>query len=153
MVSKRVYIERLSPDLDGKSFVIAGWAQEVRDLKKIKFILLRDRTDSVQCVLLPDETDKESLKAISDVTKESVVEIQGVVKKSKQAKKGFEVVPVYDGHMLKYGNKVEGPAIIEQVNTTTFITPEYNVLCDKFGSYTMYRKEKESEIKQKLGIR
>jgi len=67
-------------------------------------------------------------------------------------KKGYDLVPVYDGHMLKYGNRVEGPAIIEQVNTTTFITPEYNVLCDKFGSYTMYIKEKESEIKQKLEI-
>ena len=61
-------------------------------------------------------------------------------------------VPVYDGHKLKYGNKVEGPALIEQVNTTTFVTPEYNVLCDRYGSYTMYLKPKEKEIAKKLGI-
>ena len=67
-------------------------------------------------------------------------------------KKAFEEVPVYDGHKLRYGNKIEGPAIIEQVNTTTFVTPEYNVLCDKFGSYTMYLKEKEEEIKKKVGL-
>jgi N-methylhydantoinase A len=62
----------------------------------------------------------------------------------------FEEVPVYDGHKLKYGNRVEGPAVIEQVNTTTFVTPEYNILCDKYGSYTMYLKTKEKEIKKKV---
>lgn len=67
-------------------------------------------------------------------------------------KKVFEEVSVYDGHKLRYGNKVEGPAIIEQVNTTTFVTPEYNILCDQYGSYTMYLKPREEEIKEKLGV-
>lgn len=67
-------------------------------------------------------------------------------------KKVFEEIPVYDGHKLKFGNKIGGPAIIEQVNTTTFVTPEFNVLCDRYGSYTMYVKEKEEEIKEKIGI-
>jgi N-methylhydantoinase A len=62
----------------------------------------------------------------------------------------FAEVPVYDGAGLRYGNKVEGPAIIEQVNTTTFVTPEYSVLCDKYGSYTMYLNANEEEIKRKL---
>jgi len=65
-------------------------------------------------------------------------------------KKAFEEVPVYNGHQLRFGNKVIGPAIIEQVNTTTFITPEYNVICDKYGSYTMYLKAKEGEINKKI---
>jgi N-methylhydantoinase A len=67
-------------------------------------------------------------------------------------KGAFEEVPVYDGHKLRYGNRVEGPAIIEQVNTTTFVTPEYSILCDKYGSYTMYIKTKEKEIKKKLDL-
>ncbi len=68
-------------------------------------------------------------------------------------RKTFGEVPVYDGHKLRFGNKIEGPAIIEQVNTTTFVTPEFNVLCDKFGSYTMFLKEKEEDIKKKIGPR
>jgi N-methylhydantoinase A len=64
---------------------------------------------------------------------------------------GFREVPVYNGHKLLYGNRVEGPAIIEQVNTTTFVSPEYSVLCDRYGSYTMYLKEKEQDIKAKIG--
>ncbi|NIM18726.1 MAG: hydantoinase/oxoprolinase family protein [Candidatus Latescibacteria bacterium] len=64
--------------------------------------------------------------------------------------RAFEEVPVYDGAKLRYGNKVEGPALIEQVNTTTFITPEYSVLCDRYGSYSMYLKTKEAEIRNKI---
>jgi len=78
----------------------------------------------------------------------------GAFKKKRNAwlplERRFEEVPVYDGAAIRYGNKVEGPAIIEQVNTTTFVTPEYSVLCDKYGSYTMYLKTKENEIKGKL---
>jgi N-methylhydantoinase A len=62
----------------------------------------------------------------------------------------FAEVPVYDGYKLRCGNRVEGPAVIEQVNTTTFVTPEYNVWCDRYGSYTVYLKEKEAEIRKKL---
>ncbi|UCC41626.1 MAG: hydantoinase/oxoprolinase family protein [Candidatus Aminicenantes bacterium] len=65
-------------------------------------------------------------------------------------KNEFEEVPVYDGHNLLFGNRIEGPALIEQVNTTTFVTPEYNVICDRYGSYTMYLKSKEKEIKEKI---
>jgi len=67
--------------------------------------------------------------------------------------KEFKEVPVYDGHRLRYGNKVEGPAIIEQVNTTTLVTSEFCVQSDKYGSYTMYVKEKEDYIRKKLGIK
>jgi N-methylhydantoinase A len=78
----------------------------------------------------------------------------GAFKKKRKAwlplKHEFAEVPVYDGSGLGFGNKIEGPAIIEQVNTTTFVTPEYSVLCDKYGSYTMYLKTNEEEIKRKL---
>ena len=64
--------------------------------------------------------------------------------------KGFANVDVFDGDKLHFGNRIEGPAIIEQVNTTTFVTPEYNVLIDKYGSYTMFLKEKEDEVKRRI---
>jgi N-methylhydantoinase A len=60
--------------------------------------------------------------------------------------KSFQEVPVYDGLALQFGNRIEGPAIIEQVNTTTFVTPEFNVLTDRFGSFTMYLKDREEEV-------
>jgi N-methylhydantoinase A len=64
--------------------------------------------------------------------------------------KKFEEIHVFDGARLKFGNKVAGPAIIEQVNTTTFVTPEYNLLVDKYGSYTMYLKSNEAEVEKRI---
>jgi N-methylhydantoinase A len=64
--------------------------------------------------------------------------------------KQFEDLDVFDGAKLKFGNKIMGPAIIEQFNTTTFITPEYNLLVDKFGSYTMYLKSTEEEVEKRI---
>jgi N-methylhydantoinase A len=61
----------------------------------------------------------------------------------------MEAVPVYDGMKLEWGNQVPGPAIIEQVNSSVFVPPEYNLVCDQLGSYTMYLKSREQEI-QKL---
>jgi len=62
----------------------------------------------------------------------------------------FEEIDVFDGDRLNFGNKVVGPAIIEQINTTTFVTPEYNLLVDKYGSYTMYMKSKEEEVTKRV---
>ncbi|MCP4676952.1 MAG: hydantoinase/oxoprolinase family protein [Deltaproteobacteria bacterium] len=64
--------------------------------------------------------------------------------------KEFVEVNVYDGFALKYGNRIKGPAIIEQVNTSTFVTPEYRVLVDKFGNYSMYLPEKEEEATRRI---
>jgi len=61
-----------------------------------------------------------------------------------------EEVGVYDGLHLKFGNKIHGPAIIEQVNTTTLVTPEYNLMVDKYGSYTMYLKDMASEVVKRI---
>ncbi len=62
----------------------------------------------------------------------------------------FTNVDVFDGFKLHYGNRIEGPAVIEQVNTTTFVTPEYSILVDKYGSYTMYLKEREDHVKGRI---
>jgi len=65
-------------------------------------------------------------------------------------KKKFQPVPVFDGDKMKYGNKIEGPAVIEQVNTTTFVSPEFSVLCDAYGSFTMVLKSREKEFKKRV---
>ncbi len=65
-------------------------------------------------------------------------------------RKEFAEVDVFDGFDLKFGNRIEGPAVIEQVNTTTFVTPEYRVLVDRFGNYTLYLPEKEAEVSERI---
>jgi len=78
----------------------------------------------------------------------------GAFKKTRRAflplQKYFEDINVFDGAKLCFGNRVVGPAIIEQVNTTTFVTPEYNLLVDRYGSYTMYMKSSEEAVTKRI---
>lgn len=65
--------------------------------------------------------------------------------------KAFRDIPVYDGDMLAYGNRASGPAIIEQITTTTFVPPEYDFIVDSAGTYSLYlRRTGEDYLKRIL---
>jgi N-methylhydantoinase A len=61
------------------------------------------------------------------------------------AQKTFREVPVFDGDQLRCGNLITGPAIIEQINTTTLLTPEYTCLVDRYNSFVLFLNEKRDE--------
>ena len=77
--------------MDGKEIFLRGWAADVRDLSKIKFLLLRDSTGKVQTIALKGEVDDNLFKKIGKIHPESCVELEGKVVANKQAKQGFEV--------------------------------------------------------------
>lgn len=56
--------------------------------------------------------------------------------------KQFEPVPVYDGDQMPFGARVVGPALVEQVNTTIFVPPDYDLTCDQYGSFILYLRER-----------
>jgi len=62
----------------GKKVLLKGWVYEIRDLAKLKFLLLRDSSGIVQCII----KDKELMNKISELSLESVVEVEGEVKKA-----------------------------------------------------------------------
>lgn len=63
----------------------------------------------------------------------------------------FVSTPVYDGLQLKHGNMIFGPAIIEEPTTTIVVPPDFDLTCDSFDNYVMYRKnEKLEDIISKL---
>ncbi len=96
------------------------------------------------------QTEKPSFMEEEDHGEDASPALKGRRKVYLPNKRDFEEVEVYDGFKLKCGNKVIGPGIVEQVNTTTFISPEYNVLCDRYGSYTMYLKTREEEFMERI---
>ncbi|KHD36793.1 aspartyl-tRNA synthetase [Clostridium acetobutylicum] len=55
---------------------LQGWVHKLRKLGKIAFVLLRDRTGIIQCVVNAKKIDIKELKL------ESVVEIEGIVKEN-----------------------------------------------------------------------
>ena len=58
----------------------------------------------------------------------------------------IERVPVYDGHTTRHGNLLPGPAIVEQVNTTLFLSSTFDCRCDSRGSFVVYSKGREDLI-------
>src|SRR3989338_3863781 len=88
---KRTLIKELSQNLD-KEVLLKGWVQDLRNLSKIKFLILRDRTGDMQTIALKGTTEEASFASLDGVTNESVVEIVGIPKKNKESRWGMEVV-------------------------------------------------------------
>ena len=72
------YVGELSPGMDGQEVILAGWVHEVRDIGKIKFVQLRDRSGIAQVTAKKGVASEEVMKAMS-LVKESVVQIRGTV--------------------------------------------------------------------------
>jgi len=48
---------------------------------------------------------------------------------------GFVSTPIYDGDSMSYGNRVAGPAIVEQRVTTVVLPPGYDLEVTRYGDY------------------
>ena len=85
---KRVQVKELSTKI-GETVTVAGFAHSLRNQGKIAFLRLRDETGSVQVV--SGTWNADVFAVIKDLSLESVVEIEGLVKESKQVQEGFEI--------------------------------------------------------------
>jgi len=88
---ERTLINELNSKV-GKEVLLKGWVQELRNLNKIKFIILRDRTGDMQTIAIKNKTDDKPFNLIDDITKESVIELKGTVKKNKESRWGIEIL-------------------------------------------------------------
>jgi aspartyl-tRNA synthetase len=78
---------------DGQDVVIAGWIQETRDMGGIAFVILRDRSGTLQVVLPKKKLDATLVDSLVGLHRESVVAILGTVKASEKARNGYEILP------------------------------------------------------------
>jgi aspartyl-tRNA synthetase len=77
-----------------KEVEIAGWVYDKRGLGKIRFLVLRDISGSIQVVGFKNDVSEEVFSLMDSVSRESVVYIKGKVVDSKQAPGGKEIVPI-----------------------------------------------------------
>jgi nondiscriminating aspartyl-tRNA synthetase len=89
---------QVQPSHYGTRQTFAGWVHTVRAKGTMAFLVLRDRTGSVQFVLKRDDMEKAGLGTLFQdlvgLAPESVVSLTGDVRATEKAKAGFEVVPV-----------------------------------------------------------
>ena len=69
---------------------VRGWIYRERGSNEFKFIMLRDSTDIIQCILKRDKFKKQ-WKDIDALQIEASVEIEGIIKKDKRAPTGYEI--------------------------------------------------------------
>lgn len=62
----------------------------------------------------------------------------------------FQLAPIYDGHALRHGNRIEGPALIETVTTAVFVSANFNCVVDRYGSFAVYQKGREDLVRNCL---
>ena len=75
----------------------------------------------------------------------STVSVESALKEKRQVyipeTNQVKQVAVYDGDISLCGNTIVGPAIIEKVNTSIFVSESYSCFIDKYGSFIVYNKE------------
>ncbi|KYK31361.1 MAG: aspartate--tRNA(Asn) ligase [Theionarchaea archaeon] len=77
----------------GQEVTVAGWVHELRDLGGIKFLLLRDRNGLVQITFLKKKVDADVFQKFSELGREYVIQVKGLVNKSDIAQMGIEIFP------------------------------------------------------------
>ncbi|MEM1578587.1 MAG: aspartate--tRNA(Asn) ligase [Archaeoglobaceae archaeon] len=83
----------LSSEKDGEEVSVAGWVHEVRDLGGIIFIILRDREGFIQITIPRKIANQDIFRKAKKITRESVVKVEGFIKKEEKAPNGFEIIP------------------------------------------------------------
>ncbi len=87
---KACFIEELK-EYENKEVVISGHIEEKRDIGKLLFLILRDRTSSVQVIFKKSDVEEEIFNIAKKVPKESYVKIKGRVIKNEKAPNGYEI--------------------------------------------------------------
>ena len=108
MAVERTYFEDC-PKKPGETVRVGGWVQENRNMGGLRFLELKDRTGRLQVTVVRDEAPEEIKKAVSGLTRESVVEAEGELKENEKAPGGVELIP----KKFTVLNKADAPTPID----------------------------------------
>ena len=77
----------------GREVTLAGWVHDTRVLGGISFVLLRNSRGIVQVAAPKKDVPPDVFEKVATLHQEDVITCRGIVKESKAARMGFEVVP------------------------------------------------------------
>jgi len=70
---------------------LRGWVYRERKSNKLAFIVLRDGTNIIQCVIEKDKVSSDVWSAVEKILIESSVTIEGEIREDKRAPTGYEI--------------------------------------------------------------
>jgi len=88
---KATFVEKI-PDFDGQDVELRGWLYNKRPSGKLIFLLLRDGTGTIQCVISKADVDREFFEACDKLPQESSLILRGLIRKEARAPEGYELV-------------------------------------------------------------
>ena len=108
---KTVFVKDVDKLTSGEDITLMGWAQEIRVMKNIGFIVLRDSSGVIQATF---KKENKHFADLANITRESVVSITGKIPEKILSKLGIEIV----ADSLEILNKAEVPlpvGIVDEV--------------------------------------
>ncbi len=75
----------------GQQVRVRGWVTHMRSSGKVAFIVMRDGSGSLQCVLVKVSLAPETWERFSELTKETTIEVTGEVRPDARAPGGYEL--------------------------------------------------------------
>jgi len=91
-------------------------------------------------------TDKPDLAGSAPAGADASAAIKGERQAYIFEDRAFGLIPVFDGHKLSHGNRLQGPAIIEEVTTAILVSKSFDCVVDRLGSFVLYRKGREDLV-------
>ena len=88
---EKIYIEDIA-QYEGKKVTLYGWLYNKRLKGKLAFLLLRDGTGIIQCVMSVGDVGEEIFQRAEEVTQESSIVITGTVRADQRAPGGYEIL-------------------------------------------------------------
>jgi len=76
---------------EGQEVTVRGWVYNTRSIGKIWFLIFRDGTGLLQCVVVKAEVDSLTFDLEGTLTQESSVKVTGLVRKEPRATGGYEL--------------------------------------------------------------
>ncbi len=77
---------------DGQKVELKGWIKRSRGSNKIRFVVLRDSTGSIQCVTKKDAVGEECFENVKSALIESSLIIHGLANPDERADGGYEII-------------------------------------------------------------
>ncbi len=82
----------MSKDYVGKTVWLRGWVHRKRNLGSKIFIVLRDSSGIIQCLVSKDRVDEETWSEAEKITRESSFIVKGVIREDRRAPGGYELL-------------------------------------------------------------
>ncbi|MGB2346597.1 MAG: asparagine--tRNA ligase [Candidatus Poseidoniaceae archaeon] len=79
-------------DYDGQEVELKGWVKRTRGSNKIRFVVLRDSTGTIQCVAKRDVVGDDAFEAMASALIESSLIVRGTVNVDERSEGGHELV-------------------------------------------------------------